>query len=413
MNIIKLINIFLRCTTLLSKVFLFLFLAKYFAPDQLGLFGLIMVSIGFSVYAVGFDFYTYSTRELLKYDIIDWGNFLKSQCSLHIVLYLITFPLLLTLFFFHILPWSIVFLFFIILFFEHLTIELSRLLITLNLQINSSIVIFFRSGFWCIVISLLMIFFEKFRTLEYVLLSWIFSLILGFVVALFFLSKNKISGWNKKIKYKWIFKGLKIAIPLLLSTLTIRAIFTIDRYWIDFLLGPELLGVYVLFIGFVSSINTFMEAGVFSFSYPVLVKSYNRNEKKIYNNEFKILKKNTIILGVVSVLIALIVIKPILNFIDKPIYFENIFLFYWLLIAIFIYILSMIPHYVLYSQGFDKIIIKSHFIAFITFMIVTWFMSKNYLDYAVPLGLISSFCFILIYKTIKIYFKKKTRKQWL
>ena len=406
MEIIKFINISLRGLTLLSRVFLFLFLAKYFEVEQVGLIGLIMASISLSVYAVGFDFYTFTTRELLRYNYSKWGTFLKSQCMLHIVLYFLMFPLLSILFIFKILPWSIFFLFFLILFLDHITVELSRLLITSNNQISSSIVIFFRSGFWCIVVSLLMIFLEEFREIEYILLSWVCSLVFSLVVGLIFLSKINIGGWSKSFNYKWIIKGLKIAIPLLISTLIIRTIFTIDRYWIEFLLGSEILGVYVLFIGFATSIITFMDAGVFSFSYPALVRSHNLKNKKKFNKEAQKLKKNTIILSLIAILVALIVIKPILNFVDKSIYNENIFIFYWLLVTILIYNLSMIPHYLLYAQRHDKTIVNSHFTALIIFVLSTFFISKVNPNFAVIFGLISSFSFILTYKILILYLKK-------
>ena len=105
MEIIKFINLSLRGLTLLSRVFLFLFLAKYFEVEQVGLIGLIMASISLSVYAVGFDFYTFTTRELLRYNHSKWGTFLKSQCMLHIVLYFLIFPLLSILFIFKILKY--------------------------------------------------------------------------------------------------------------------------------------------------------------------------------------------------------------------------------------------------------------------------------------------------------------------
>ena len=210
MNISKFINIFLRGSTLLSRVILFLFMAKYLEPNQVGLFGLVLASIYLSVYAVGLEFYVYSTRELLRYNKSNpvavgagtSGHFLKSQCVLHIILYFLTFPLLLTLFIFKFLPWNFVVLFFLILFLEHITTELVRLLITLNKQISSSIVLFFKSGFWCIVISILIIFVKEFRTLEYILLSWIFSLVTALFVALVFLYKIKIGGWYKRFKYQ-------------------------------------------------------------------------------------------------------------------------------------------------------------------------------------------------------------------
>ena len=219
MNLSQNINILLRGLTLLGKVFLFLFLAKYFEPNQVGLLGLIMVSIGFSIYVIGIEFYTYSTRELLKFPAIEWGCYLKSQLFLHIILYFFSFPILINLFIFKLLPWRFVIAFFLILFLEHITIELSRLLIAFNNQIKSSIVIFFKSGFWCIISLFIIIFFEKFRTIDHILLCWILSLLISLFFGLFFLYKKNIGNWKKKLKLKWILKGIKIAIPLFIITL--------------------------------------------------------------------------------------------------------------------------------------------------------------------------------------------------
>ena len=404
MNLVQNINIILRGLTLLGKVFLFLFLAKYLEPNQVGLFGLIMVSIGFSIYVIGIEFYTYSTRELLKFPAIEWGCYLKSQLFLHIILYFFSFPILITLFIFKLLPWKFFIAFFLILFLEHITIELSRLLIAFNNQIKSSIVIFFKSGFWCIISLFIIIFFENFRTIDHILLCWILSLLISLFFGLFFLYKKNIGNWKKKLKLKWIFRGIKIAIPLLISTLALRTILTIDRYWIDYLLGSEILGVYVLFIGFVASMMSFMDAGVFSFRYPNLIRYHNLKKKINFKKESDLLKRNTILYSSISIIVALIIIKPILSFINKEIYYENIFIFYSLLVIMIIYILSMVPHYLLYAQRYDKVIINSHLIALFIFIFSTFLISMFNPYYSVLFGLILSFSFILIYKTL-IYFR--------
>ena len=61
------INISLRGLTLLSK-FIFIFLLGKYAEDEffLGEYGIIVTSISLIIYLVGFDYYVFNTREILK-----------------------------------------------------------------------------------------------------------------------------------------------------------------------------------------------------------------------------------------------------------------------------------------------------------------------------------------------------------
>jgi len=398
MNPHKFFNIFLRVCTLLGKLFFFLIIAKYYDPSKIGILGLIMATVVFSIYFVGLEFFTFSTRELLKIKVIKWGYYLKSQFLLHIILYFLSFPILISLFIFQLLPWEYVIFFFLILFFENIILELSRILITLNQQIQSSIITFFRSGLWCIVGSIVIIIFDELITLKVLLSIWFLCLLISLSMAFYFLLNKNIKNWRKDVDFNWILRGVKVAIPLLIASLVIRFIFTIDRYWIEYLTNTEILGVYVLFIGFVTSIMTVMDAGVFSFSYPNLIRFYNTNNTKKFNRESSHLKKNTIVVSLICIIGALIIIKPILLFIDKQIYYENISIFYSLLILMLIYVLSMIPHYLLYAQRHDKKIIHCHLIALLIFVVSTFIISKYNPYYAVIGGLNLSFLFILIYK---------------
>jgi hypothetical protein len=61
------INISLRGLRLLSK-FIFIFLLGKYAEDEffLGEYGIIVTSISLIIYLVGFDYYVFNTREILK-----------------------------------------------------------------------------------------------------------------------------------------------------------------------------------------------------------------------------------------------------------------------------------------------------------------------------------------------------------
>ncbi|MDR8236477.1 hypothetical protein FPK75_25045, partial [Acinetobacter baumannii] len=70
------------------------------------------------------------------------------------------------------------------------------------------------------------------------------------------------------IQIEWLKSGLKICIPLLISTLILRAITTVDRLWLEQLEGLKVIAAYSLFIGLTNAIISFLETEVFSFIYP-------------------------------------------------------------------------------------------------------------------------------------------------
>ena len=101
------LNITLRGVTLGCRFLLIFFLARFLEPAQLGLYGLLTATIGYSLYLLGFDFYTFTTREILKRERHEWGGLLKDQGALSLVLYVIFIPLLSLIFVKGLLPWSL------------------------------------------------------------------------------------------------------------------------------------------------------------------------------------------------------------------------------------------------------------------------------------------------------------------
>lgn len=102
----KTTNVMLRCLTLGSKFFLFFFLAKYLEPSELGFYGLIAASISYSLLIVGFDFYAFSNRDLIKTEKQYWAAKLRDQAIVYIIIYFALFPFLVLLFLFNVLSWN-------------------------------------------------------------------------------------------------------------------------------------------------------------------------------------------------------------------------------------------------------------------------------------------------------------------
>ena len=399
-SLTRFINIALRGITLASKFLLIFFLAKFLEPKELGLYGLMTVTISYALYLLGFDFYTYTTREILKRERNEWGGLIKDQGALSFVLYCIFLPLLSMIFIKGLLPWSVAGWFFVLLVLEHLTQEISRLLITISEQLLASLMLFMRSGIWAVIVTALMLFREDTRDLNMVLGAWTLGSLLALVLGVYRLKQLNISGWRKKIDWQWIGKGLKIAIPLLIATLALRGLFTVDRYWFADLANLETLGAYVLFMGISSALVSFLDAGVFAFIYPGLISAYHSKDTAAFKLKLRGLLLQTLIFAGVFAIIALLIIDPLLTWLDKPLYLEHKDLFPWTLLITLLYSIGMIPHFALYAQGIDRPIIHSHIASFLIFFPVTWLLSHYWPLQAVPAGLCIAFLFILLWKCL-------------
>lgn len=395
----RIFNLGLRAFTLLGKFLLIFFISRFLSPADVGLYGLVVATISYTLYFIGFDFYTFSTRDLLKQEKGRWGQLLKSQGAFFLIMYCIILPLNLFLFVFDFLPWTVLAWFFILLVLEHINQELGRFLVIISEQTTASIVLFLRSGAWCIVAIVLFILFPSLRSLDMVFISWFVGSFLASFFGIFKCTRKlDVSGWKERIDWGWIKQGLKIVIPFLLGTLALRGIYTIDRFWFEYLVSRDTLGAYILFMGICSALMSFLDAGVFMYSYPILIKKHYEHDSEGFYKELKKLTTLTISLSLFFILGTFIVLPYLLEWIDNPIYSENQNIFWFLLASTIAYIVSMIPHYALYAKGINKHIVISHILGLIMFLIsvptVSYFESIS----AVPIALIFSFLFILIYK---------------
>lgn len=396
----RVINAIVRGLTLFSKFILVFFLAKYLSPEELGIYGLFFAAVAYAIYLVGFDFYIYSTREIIKKSKNEWGGVLKNQALLICGLYMFFSPLLLFVFYKKILPWDFAFLFFILLFLEHLNQEVGRLLIAASEQISSSLVLFLRSGLWALMLVPIMYFNESSRTINSVLYAWALGGCSALCLGVYYILRLKISGWRIAFDIQWILKGIGICIPFLISTLAIRALFTVDRYFLNSFSGLDVVGAYILFMGICNAIMSFLDAGIFSFFYPVLVKCWHDSNIREFKNVMRKFLIQTVSLLVLGSVFLLMTTELLLTWLGKSIYINQYYIFLWLLLSTNLYALSMIPHYGLYAQNRDRCIILSHIASLVVFVLSVSVIAIWLPNASVPIGLSFAFGVMLIWKTL-------------
>lgn len=397
---VRLLNIGLRGITLGSKFLLIFFLAKFLEPRDLGVYGLFVAAVGYGIYVIGFEFYTYSMRELIGGKREDRAKVIKNQFALYFLAYLLFLPVVFLFFYYKGLPWSFFWWILVVLVLEHIAQELNRILISLSQQLYAGIVLFVRTGLWGLVVIAAQWLDAELRNLDFIFLMWSISCLAACFLAIKRIANQCDSFSGLKIDIGWIALGLKLAFPMLLASLAIRGIFTFDKYFVESVGGLEVLGSYVLFIGMATAVISFIDAGVVDFSYPKIVTASRLMDKEGFKREMALLLRNVVLLGAFLILFCAVAGYFVVEYVGKPLYMNNINILYWLLVAIGINALSLTPHIGLYSLGEDRAIVFSQIFGFLVFLIVALFFKSSFGIISILLALCSAWLSILLWKVV-------------
>tara|TARA_Y100001934_G_scaffold277292_1_gene375751 strand:- start:20446 stop:21681 length:1236 start_codon:yes stop_codon:yes gene_type:complete len=357
---IQLLNLGLRAVTLAVKFAFILALAVFLPPEEVGLYGLITVTVSYSIYFVGFEFYTFSTRDLVARPRSEWSRLLSNQLVFFGLMYVVVLPAFSIVFFLEMLPWSVMAAFIALVVLEHLSTELMRLLVAIEKPLLATLVIFIKQALWALCFAITMWLAPEFRNISDLLLFWIAGSALSILIGVGPLLKLDWRGVLTKIDWRWIRTGAMVAIPLLLSSIAVRSLFTFDRYAFEALNSLALLGAYSVYMGVASAMLSFMESGVFVFYYPRMMKAYKEQNMSEFEHAYsKLAKQSAIWLTflMVGAAIAGVIVFPML---EETIYYDNLTLFFAIIVSMAIFIGGYVFQYGLYTTTRDKSIIVAN-----------------------------------------------------
>jgi O-antigen/teichoic acid export membrane protein len=395
----KTANLCLRALTLAMRFLLVVILAKFLSVAEVGFYGLFAAAIFYGVLFFGLDMYVFTTREIAKTGKETAGSQLKDQAIIVVFAYLALAPLTLALLPRLGLPSSLIYWFVPILIFEHLNQEIFRLLTVLQEQLTASLLLFIRQGSWVLILIALFWSQAEARSLEAVLMLWLGASVLAALGGIWKLSRLGLGGWTARVDWGWIRRGLKIAGLFLIATLALRAIQTFDRFFLEGLMGIEVVGAYVLFVSLAAAMTAFMDAAVFAFKYPRLLTLVDAPSQQEFQSEVRQMAMQAALGIAVFIALSVLCLPVLLNWIDKPAYRDFTELFYWALAASGVFTLSMVPHYVLYAKGRDTTILFSQLAAMLIFFAASALIASHSPLYAVPIGVMLAMSTLLVCKT--------------
>ncbi|WP_189610174.1 lipopolysaccharide biosynthesis protein [Saccharospirillum salsuginis] len=397
---IRSVNVLLRAAAMILKFIIVLFIAKYFSTEELGRYSLISAGVMFFVLVVGGDYYTYSNRELMSSSKELWPEILKNQAYSYGPLYLILLPVATVPFIVGFIDSRYLLFFLAILVLEHFSTELNRLLNAMQLQLKASLILFLRVGVWVLPAICILWLMPESRELEYILMFWISGCLLSLLVGIYFVAKHVPDIKFNKPNYSWIMKGYKVGFTYLSGSLILKALTTLDRFWLQSLSGEYAVGIYAFFFSIILGVSTFFHAAVTVFSSPKIVRSYSQKNMSAYKANMKVFGFLMIAFSI-SVIVLLLVFMPhLLGWIGKLEYKEYYPIFYICLGSGVLLIFSNYPHTYLYAAQHDRMILLSHVISIVIFFSVMLAMSDFIGIYRVSLSVLASILALTVSKLL-------------
>ena len=236
------------------------------------------------------------------------------------------------------------------------------------------------------------------RDLDAVMILWAIAGVVAAAIGIWKFKQLKTSGWHLPIDWAWIKKGIAVSSVFLIATLALRGFQTLDRYWLEALSGIETVGAYVLFMGVAGTLIVFLDAALFSFSYPVLIALNHKEQHSQAHKKIKQLFAQTCVICAVFGALSWSGLPYFIEWIGNPVYMQAVPWYPWMLSAMVLNAIGLVPHYGLYARGQDKPIIYSHIASMLMFATCTWALNQRFGPLAVPMGVNAAFLLILIWK---------------
>ena len=345
----RIFNLIYRVITIVLKFLLSIIIVKYLSVYDLGVYGIFQTTVTLLIYVLGYDFYTYNAREILKKESENISIYIGNQFLFHGFVYLLVLPLSLLLFFYNVVATEHLIYFYLILLTEHISQEIYRILIVLKKSVMASFTLFLRAGLWILALYILWKFDFTSKAIKDILILWIIGASVSIIVGIFQIPfKLKF-----KIDLDWIKKGIKVATPFFIATIFYKIIEFSGRYFVDFYWTKEEVGVFTFFAGISNALFILVQSTVIIVMSPYLIENANKGLKE-FKEIFKDYKKQILYVTAIGFLLAIICIYPLLLYLGNDLLSQNLLVFFVLLLAVSFFCFSYIPHYGLYSFHKDK-----------------------------------------------------------
>jgi O-antigen/teichoic acid export membrane protein len=360
-----------------TRFLMVLYLARVFSPSEVGEFGLLLAAVEYAFFLLGLEFHAFASRELLPLPLYAWGQFLRSQATLHGFTYALFLIGIMVFAWLGSTQLENIMLFAALSITEHLAQEGYRLLVNARQPVRANFAYFIRSGLWFYVFAIMANTYPEIQTIRVLCITWlVFSLISLSLPASLLWHMD----WKRRHTFqdsrRWLKSGMKVSLIFLATALALQAPAFFDRILLERYVGLTQLGVYFFYMSFANTLIQIVEVGVIIQWLPKIIHAYGNGNYEIARRYMKYMAAGIIGFIVITSPAILGVAYLSAELIDKPIYQDNIFILALLLANSSIKCIYFIPNYVLYLLGENAKMLLSALAYMTSFFIFGFFFSK-------------------------------------
>jgi hypothetical protein len=339
------------------------YLAKILSLEQFGIYSYILASVSICTYLAGLDFYAYSHRCFLKKSI-NLNQLTKAQLQF-LGISVTTVAIISAVLSSKVLKGYLYYFPFLIAG-ECITNEIIRLQSVCEMATSSNVTNFLKSAFWMIGVILTR-YYKVGVVLDQVFQFWIIGLLVAIVwsIKTFPVKINQI--FEAEVPKDFFKRSVSIIARILVGTIAIRSLFSIDRIYVDFEYGSMVAGVYGFFVSLSSALLAILDALYFNRLFPPLIKMAGNDYAEATKLSLK-MEVNSLLIGVLA-LTSYVLVGPILfDFIGKSEMINFQFMGFLLIASYILYAVSLGPNCLLYAIGKDKLVSLIHLAGLLVFI---------------------------------------------
>ena len=236
-------------------------MAVWLQPSELGVYAVVAATLTLTTYLYGLDFQSFSMRELSSADLAGARRRVRDQFALLVVIYALgsaVLALVLTQFGVErklialVVPMAVL---------QHATLEFYRIFTRLGRPIMGTIVLLIRDAAWvplCMLAKLVTGQLTLTTLLVFWLLGCLASALFGAVSIIRWLPPSR----RSPVDLAWLASGLRTGLRMLAGTLSLVALFTVDRMLFGAIASPDQMGAYALFALGCASVQGLFETAI-------------------------------------------------------------------------------------------------------------------------------------------------------
>jgi O-antigen/teichoic acid export membrane protein len=357
-------NLVMRAVTLAAKLLFLLLAVRNLSVADMAIYGLMATTVGIAVTLAGVEFYAFSIRELLARTPNEQTVVMRDQLAFHAAAYALLVPLSAPVFATGILPWSLMGWFIALAIGEHLSQEVTRVLNALFRPVLGTFLFFIRSAAWALVIALLWLWHPRSVGLAGIFAAW--ALGNGVSLALSATAFARMD-WSisrrRAVNWRWIGRGILVAMPFVASAVSYRITELADRYILHFLVDERAVAVYTFYGTIANAVPALLGATLSAILVPRVIQAWQSGDMPGYRVAMRTLAAGTVGVMLLAVPVVYGAVALLLPYFGKPEYAQAMPVLAVLLLAAAVAAVAQVPGVVLYARRKDLVLLVAVVIA--------------------------------------------------